>query len=590
MTGRPKGGFRTFLRVLALLGCVLLLAASAGGAYIWLLHGQASMESYRPPLRVQPEPGGQVTAPLAPQVVLVVIDGLRVDAVADMPTLALLQRQGAAARALVRPPSYSQPCWTTLVTGAWPELNGSALLNAPDDAIQPIPADHIFAAAKRAGLTTALAGASWWASMIPPETLDAHFYVDSFQTDGDQQTADAGLRFLNNFSPNLALIYFGNVDTVGEAEGARSAAYLQAAAQVDDHLRDIVAALDPGRAVLIVTSDHGQVDRGGHGGGEPEVVYTPFVAVGDAIVPGEYGTIAQADIAPTIAAILGAPVPRSSQGTVRFEMLHTDALKRAQVQLDLAQQRRDLGNLYLNGINQGSLSETAEGDVAVAESSMEVENLDSAYGLARIAADRIDQEMASARQHRIQVERGLRLPVLIVVVGLPLLLLVVRGGRRGGWLLLAALATQLAYHALFLYQSGVYSFSSVEGLDPFVNQTALRVVVASVVGASIVLWRLVREHEDSVLGVIQTSLGYSLLTVWLLGCQAAVAYWLDGFRFSWYVPDMAATFWQLSALVQAIVTAAVGLALPVVLILAGLAYQGARALRRRQAARRPRPI
>jgi len=194
--------------------------------------------------------------------------------------------------------------------------------------------------------------------------------------------------------------------------------------------------------------------------------------------------------------------------------------------------------------------------------------------------------MANARRHRIQVERSLRLPVAIPAVVLPLLLLFLRGGRRGAWLFLAAVVAQLTYHAIYRQQGGVYSFSGLEGLEPFLQQTAQRVLLASVVGTLLVLWRLVREHEDSVLGIIQTSLGYSLLVVYLLGCQVAVSYWLNGFRFTWHVPDMGVAFWQLSALVQIIINAGIGFVQPIVLILTGLAYQGARALQRRQ----PNPL
>jgi len=581
MTGKRASGFRRFLRFLGTIGMALLLVALAGGAYLWVMHGQASIEGYQSPMPLQPKPAGQPSAPLAPQVVLVIVDGLRCDAVASMPTLSLLQRQGAAARAFVHTPSYSQPAWTTLVTGAWPELNGAAPLNAPDDEIRPIAVDHIFAAAKRAGLSTALAGASWWAKMVPQEMLDAHFFTDSFRADGDQQSADAGLRFINNFHPNLTLIYFGDVDETAHEAGGNSAAYREAAARVDDHLRDILQSLDLHNSVLIVTADHGHIDRGGHGGGDPSVVYTPFVAVGDPILPGDYGTIDEADVAPTVAAIVGAPVPRLSQGVVRFEMLRTDVTKRAQVELDVAQQRRDFAALYLASIGRDSLSETAQGDVDVAQSSMEVGNLESAYGLARIAADRIDQEVAQAREQRIQAERRLRLPVAVAAVAVPLLLLLLRGGRRGMWLFLAAAATQLAYHALFLSQGGLYSFSILTGLNDFLFDTARRVALATVVGAIIVLWRLIREHEGSVLGVIRASLGYSLLVIYLLGCQAAVAYWLNGFRWTWYIPNMTVAFVQLSALVQAILTAAAGAILPIVLLLAGVIYQAARSVRRR---------
>ena len=146
---------------------------------------------------------------------------------------------------------------------------------------------------------------------------------------------------------------------------------------------------------------------------------------------------------------------------------------------------------------------------------------------------------------------------------------------------MAAAATQLAYHALFLSQGGLYSFSILTGLNDFLFDTARRVALATVVGAIIVLWRLIREHEGSVLGVIRASLGYSLLVIYLLGCQAAVAYWLNGFRWTWYIPNMTVAFVQLSALVQAILTAAAGAILPIVLLLAGVIYQAARSVRRR---------
>ncbi len=581
MRKEPKPGLSRSLRVFAILVCTLLLLAAGGGAYLWLLHAQASLETYRSPIRVQPSQAGHQTAPIATQVVVVLIDGLRTDAMAAMPTLALLQRQGASAQAIARPPTYSQPTWATIVTGAWPEINGAPLLNVPESQLGPLPVDHIFATARRAGLSTALAGSSWWAKMIPRDMLDAQFFVDGFDATADQQVADTALRFLRNFHPNFTLVYFGNVDTVGEQAGATSRAYREAALRVDDHLRDILQVLDLHHAVLMVVADHGQIDRGGHGGGEHQVVRTPFVAVGDAIVPGSYGTIAQTDIAPTIAAILGAPMPRLSQGAIRFDMLRCDEVKQAETQVEEALQHQEYGNLYLHSIGQGSLSETAQGDVAVAVSSLEVSNFESAFRLGHMATERIDAEVTRGRQRRIQRDRSLRFPVAATFVGVPLLTVLLRGGRRGRWLLVCAAITLLAYHGLYLQQGQVYSFSGLTGLVPFVEQTAQRMLVASAVGMLLIVWRLMHDGEGSALGVIQTSLGYSLLVVYLLGCQAAVAFWLNGLRFTWYVPNMGAAFWLLAALVQVLLAAAAGLLMPIVLLLAGLAYQGVAALGQR---------
>lgn len=584
MTSLPRRGCRRLFRVLTIASSLFLLLVAAAVAYLWLLHIQFSMEAYRPPISTQPRPTDHATAPLASQVVLVIIDGLRADAALGMPTLSSLQRQGASAQSLAQPPTYSQPSWTTLVTGAWPELNGAALLNAPEAQIGLIPVDHIFAAAHRANLSTALAGSSWWSKMIPHDLLDARYLVQDFDAAADQQVADTGIRFLHNFHPNLTLIYFGNVDEVGHQAGAQSQIYQQAALQVDSHLQNIVGALDLKQAVLIVTSDHGHIAPGGHGGNDSDVVTTPFIAVGDSIIPGDYGTISQTDIAPTIAAILGAPLPASSMGSIRFEMLRTDDIKRAETQVDAALQHRDLANLYIGSIQQGKLSDSAEGDVAVAASSLQVLNYGSAYELGGIAIARINQEMFLVRQRRIEEERHARLPRALLFAIPPLLLFLWRGGRRGTWLLASAIATLLIYNVLFLRAGRVYSFSVITGFQPFIEQTLPHVALAALLGAFLVLWRLVRDHEGSALQVVQTSLGYSLLVVYLLGCQAAYIYWQNGFRLSWYIPNMELTFWQISTLLQIVLHVIMGLVIPIIFLLAGLLYQGALALNRRNRA------
>ncbi len=576
---RGVSKLRRFVRVLTVLGSIALLLSAAGGAYLWLLHGQASMNTYRPPIRAQPRSPGHTTAPLARQVVLVVVDGLRDDAVAQMPTLSRLRREGASAQAVLQAPSLSQPAWTTIVTGAWPEISGAPLINVPEEELAPISIDTIFAAARRANLSTALAGSFSWQRMVPRDVLDAVACPEGSGPAADQQVADAAIRFLHNFQPGFMLVHFDNVDAVGHDYGAVGAPYHEATLQVDRHIHDIAAAIDQRTSVLMVCSDHGHIDRGGHGGPDPVVVTTPFVAFGGPIVPGDCGTIAQADIAPTIAAILGAPMPRLNQGIVRFAMLRCDDAKRAETQLELALQRQELANLYLASIGRGSLSDTAEGDVTVALSSLQVGNLESAYRLASLAVERIDREVAQGRLDRIRRERSLRLPVAAAFVGVPLAVLILRGGRRGWWLLLSAALTILAYHALFAAEDAVYSISGITGMRPFVESIVRRTLLASALGGVLVLWRLARDQEGSVLEVIQTSLAYSLLVVYLLGCQASIVYWLNGFRFTWYVPDLGIAFWQVTALVQALVAVAFAFVLPVLLLLAGLTYQGVTTLR-----------
>ena len=110
------------------------------------------------PLYRQPQGTANPLPKLVSRVVLVIIDGLRLDLSMEMPCLTRIRRQGASAKSVAVFPSVSQPSWTTLVTGARPELNGAALVNAAYEEIEPIQVDHIFKTARSAGLETALVG------------------------------------------------------------------------------------------------------------------------------------------------------------------------------------------------------------------------------------------------------------------------------------------------------------------------------------------------------------------------------------------------------------------------------------------------
>ena len=274
-------------RYLSLILTVLVLSLIAYGAFVWLTALGDSLEGYTSPLQGQPPPG-EPTTPAVPQVVLIIVDGLRYDTSLHMPFLDELRQQGASARMLVRPTSLSQPTWTTLASGAWPEINGAGLLNREKDAIQPMAVDNLFAAATRAGLEAGLAGSDCWQKMIPPDDL----YAASFPPDGeahDRQVVDVALRFLRNFGLNLLVIHLDDVDDAGHEHGGASAQYLQAALRADGYLREIAGAMDLERSVLIVVSDHGHTDRGGHCGRDEAAATAPFVMAGPVVRPGRYG-------------------------------------------------------------------------------------------------------------------------------------------------------------------------------------------------------------------------------------------------------------------------------------------------------------
>ena len=117
---------------------------------------------------------------------------------------------------------------------------------------------------------------------------------------------------------HLVLIHLDQVDYAGHHEGgAASPNWAAAARRSDDLLREIVGTLDLTKDTLLVTSDHGHLDRGNHGGPEPILLLEPFVLAGAGVQPGTYGDTNQVDTAPTLAACsaqTSPPPPRATYG------------------------------------------------------------------------------------------------------------------------------------------------------------------------------------------------------------------------------------------------------------------------------------
>ena len=570
ITGSPWPPLEIFLSV-------ALLIALALGSYGWGRELLDSVYGYRSPLQGQP-PAGEPTTALTQQVVLVIADGLRDDAAQEPLALRNLGEQGARAVAV------SQPIWATLISGAGPEISGATLLATPDDESQPIAVDNLFAQARRAGLTSGLIGPRGWERVVPTQLLDMWFFPDGSDEAADAQMAQTAVYALQNLHPNLLLVHLG---------------------QVEGHVADIAAAMDRTRGVLIVTS--------------------PFIMVGQGVRPGDYGQIEQADIAPTIAALLGTAIPSAAQGRILFEMLDMGPEQRAEKAVALAQQRVALGDLYLRSLAQAALSEAAQGDIQVARSALWIGSYESAFQLASFAWERADAEMAEARARRLAEEQGRRLPLALAAILMPLYPLWRKASPLGGWLLVTALLAFLgplgnapALHAvvgtwplagviaertaialalggavvlswlwqrrsrraialalfialvccyaLFALQST--SPSAIRGLIPFLRETAGRVAIALALGTVVVLIGLWRERGATAWRVVGATYGYALILAYLLIIQLAVCYLLNGFVLTWYLPDVNLVFLHLSTLAQLGAVAALSLVWPLITVVA----------------------
>ncbi|MFQ5616639.1 MAG: alkaline phosphatase family protein [Anaerolineales bacterium] len=229
------------------IACLLL----AGGAFFWATGIMDSLFAYRSPLHSHPpSPGPPLGNPATRRVVFVLIDALREDTSSQpgvMPFLNELRQQGAWATMHSRPPSYSEPGYTVLFTGAWPDVSDGPAINLEYEEIPTWPQDNLFSAAHRAGLKTAVLGYYWVEKLIPQTTVSASFYTSGEDQTADREVVDAALPWLRDGGYQLILIHIDQVDYAGHYEGGpQDPRWNAAASRADDLLREIAAELDPG--------------------------------------------------------------------------------------------------------------------------------------------------------------------------------------------------------------------------------------------------------------------------------------------------------------------------------------------------------
>jgi predicted AlkP superfamily pyrophosphatase or phosphodiesterase len=302
--------------------CIVLAVV----AYFWVTGMISSNYAFRSPIKDTPPAAGNVLGDVSTRrVVIVLIDGLRYDTSMNesaMPALAKLRSEGAQAMMHSQAPSFSEPGYSTILTGAWPWLNDGPAFNLDYAEIPTWTQDNLFTAAHKAGLTTAISGYYWFEKLVPQNAVDTSFYTPGEDKTADEAVLAAVLPWLKADNAQLTLIHIDQVDYAGHHEGGPlSTKGIEAAIRSDVMLSQIAATLDLQKDTLLVISDHGHIDAGGHGGQDPIVLKEPFVLVGAGVKPGNYGDVNMVDVAPTLAALLGVNIPASAMGEVRTSML-----------------------------------------------------------------------------------------------------------------------------------------------------------------------------------------------------------------------------------------------------------------------------
>ncbi|MCX6034322.1 MAG: alkaline phosphatase family protein [Chloroflexi bacterium] len=535
----PRRSKKTNWFILGLIGLALL----AVGAYFWAINLIDSGYSYRSPLaNTPPTPGQALGTPITRRVVVVLIDALRYDTSTNsavMPFLNELRAQGASATMHSQPPSFSAPGWTTILIGAWPDINDSQLFNPPDEfSARAFTQDDIFAAAQRLGLNTAISGYAWFEGMLANSGVDAGFYTPGDDRLADIQVVAAALPWLTE-DYQLVLIHLDQVDYAGHYEGGpRGPNWDAAAARADTMVREIATQMDLKQDTLLVISDHGQIDRGGHGGPEPVTLVEPFVLAGAGVVPGNYGDVNMVDIAPTLAALLGTNIPASSQGHVLTNILNLPSGENTLIQDALKAQQSQLFSAYTKAI--GSTTIVGSGEVVSA-----TQNAMNAARAGRLAGERVWRNVGAA---------------LLAI--LPGYLLILRKDRKVLWMLAGAVLYLLLFNLRYAVIDGLsYSLASFnEGATFLIIYNGSTAALAVILAWLVPMFGL-RAFKSGPRKAAEAALGYLWFTLYLLALPILLSFAINGFTLTWTLPEWHTLFIGLLSLVQSLIVSTLGLLL-----------------------------
>jgi len=482
--------------------------------------------------------------PIVEQVVIVVLDGLRVDASQRMPTLNQMRALGADRVALVGQPSLSKPGWTTIGTGAWPEQSGITS-NFTEKAIS---LDTLFLAAKRKGLTTALVGMDWWHQLYPlgvdynrtvspPTFLDVDIDQASL-VQGDQAVISSALEVLQS-KPNLVIIHLLAPDSAAHHWGGTSQQYLEVVRNADNQLARILAALDLNAAALFVTADHGHLDQGGHGGGEPIVLHVPMVSVGKGIRTGTYTIASLADLAPTVAVLLGTSIPAHNQGDILFDQLDTTDEVKATRALDLAQQLLARYEAMLQIISEAP--EVNREIINRAEDALQAGDYAATRNLSEESNAAIRDQWTAARNHRLNGDRIGRFPLALLLLTGTMLYFIVWKRARWNWQapMVGAIEYFVVWNGLYFgFHGHAYSLSmlSTESGDLPVLIGARLEAMFALMAAMVVVGILGR--KSSAIEIVINASNALFMVASALAVQLLIFYVAWGLVFTKYLPDL----------------------------------------------------
>ena len=260
----------------------------------------------------------------APKVLLIGLDGVRVDKLreANTPHIDSLVAAGAfTGSARTARPTVSGPSWSSMLTGVWPEKHGVLGNEFSSNRYGEFP-DFLTRIEEVDSSLGTYAVVDW-----PPLGTEADGgpllstavdRIDFFDGESlgyrvaDSLSVEAAVEALAFGDIDAAFVYLGDIDVVGHRTSSLSPEYREAIEWADARVGTLLRAVAARRTLaredwlILLSTDHGRNDAGGHGG-ESDLEKEIFViASGAAVQPGAIeGNVGIVDVAATALAHMG---------------------------------------------------------------------------------------------------------------------------------------------------------------------------------------------------------------------------------------------------------------------------------------------
>ncbi len=282
---------------------------------------------WRPVYPAEPTREVNRGAPLAKRVIVVVIDGCRLDRFheAEKPYLEKMMRDGTVYESVETVyPARTVVCFSSMFTGAAPEAHGitsNLVLKLG------LEVESIFDVLRRAGKKGRLVGIAHLIDAFGDDVASVTSVAHNDKIDGN--LIAAAERELEERDPDLLVLQLLAVDQNGHVRGTYFPEYVERI-EITDHLIEGFMRwcedhgfLDDETAVILM-ADHGQGRGiGAHGHLSEGERFVPFAMWGSGIAQGlttkEPASIL--DLAPTISYLLGVDPPGGSTGRVLKDAL-----------------------------------------------------------------------------------------------------------------------------------------------------------------------------------------------------------------------------------------------------------------------------